>query len=243
MLRAIADNIEILTKPKEEIKLEKEEFSIFKELFFKWKKMYRYHRKYRNLYFNIPDLKKNDLERPLINSDERLLEQIIYNIVHNAVKYSHWGTIIKMDCKLLDNPGKRLILSVTDYGLSVDGGNKVYDLYYRGDNVKKPTQGSGIGLYIVKKISEILGFTLSPPKCTKISDYNIGAMNAYLNRFSGKNTKDAELLEKLNNERISIGDKFYQMVNKREPQKNLKEDEIIAMIHMDTYEVTFEVVI
>ena len=243
MLRAIANNIELLIKPKEEIKIVHEEFKIFKELFYKWDKMYRHDRKYRNLYFDTPHITLDDPDRPLINSDKRLLEQIVYNIVHNAVKYSYWGTIIKIDCKRKNKSEIRQIFSVTDYGAEVIKSFEVYDLYFRGNDIKKTIEGSGIGLYIVKKISELLGFEITTPICNEVSRYNIGVIDAYISNINRKNIVNDILVKELKEEIKRLGDKYYQMVNKNKPKKRLTELEINDMIREPTYEVIFEVII
>jgi hypothetical protein len=179
-------------------------------------------------------------------SDKRLLEQIIYNIVHNAIKYSYWGTKIKMDCKRsMDSKEDKQILSITDYGVGFDKDEDIYALYYRSPNIKQVVDGSGIGLFIVKRISELLGFEVRH-RCEHISDYNVGLINAYLERVFVIYSKDTELNERLKQEKKDLSNKnypMYLMTNNMVPKVKLEEKEIIDMILMKTYKVTFEVII
>jgi len=247
MLRAISINIELITKKKEEVNLEIQEFRIFKELLYKWENLYIHEIKRYNLFFKIFPVWENDPDRPLVKSDKRLMEQIVYNIVHNAIKYCYWGTKIKIDCKKLDIYDKTQVLSITDYGVGINKEEKddIFKLYYRNNDIKHTIAGNGIGLFVVQRIAELLGYKVD---CTSdwVSNYNVGVIDAYIKTPFENKKKDLDLWEKLKNEkrRLIRTGQYYKIINKRtEPEKNLTENEIIGLINLQTYEVTFYVYI
>ncbi len=80
--------------------------------------------------------------------DEKILELIMSNLLHNAIKYSSENSIIEIDIKVKDN---WLILQIKDEGIGipVEEQNHIFERYFRAENVLT-LQGTGIGLNIVK---------------------------------------------------------------------------------------------
>lgn len=86
-------------------------------------------------------------------SSADFLEQAIYNLVDNAIKYTSKGSVT-ID---LSGDDKEITLIVKDTGIGVPEGEKakIFDKFARAKNaVNMYTDGSGLGLYIVKKIIE-----------------------------------------------------------------------------------------
>ena len=240
MMKAITNNIEMLTKPDSEIKLKIEEFKIFKELLHKWENLYRHDIKQKRLSFYIPNINFDDPNRPLIKSDKRLLEQIIYNIVHNAIKYSNKGTKIEIDCKKKNDKSKTQILTITDYGAEIENNENPYKLYYRSPDVKQTIEGSGIGLFVVKRIAEILGLKVRH-YCEKVSDYNVSYINAYIYKPFVDINKDKDLLRILQEENNRLDKLLKLIVSDSNETISLGEQDIAVQIYQPTYKVTFEV--
>lgn len=95
----------------------------------------------------------NDL--PVINIDPRLVSQIYLNLLTNASKYSPDNSTITLTLSLTEG---YLLSQVADqgYGIPKVDREKVFDKFYRGDNViSKVSDGSGLGLYLVKAIVEL----------------------------------------------------------------------------------------
>lgn len=91
---------------------------------------------------------------PTINADPKLVRIIFQNLLTNAVKYTpEKGEIyIKITKK-----GTDLLISVADngYGIPEHQKNKIFTKLFRADNAReKETEGTGLGLYIVKLIIE-----------------------------------------------------------------------------------------
>jgi len=91
--------------------------------------------------------------------DKKLVARAVSNLIHNAVKYTQRGGSINIRCgKANGSAGKHTFISVSDTGpgIPADEQMKVFKKYYRlnGDTRLK---GSGLGLYIVKVITEAHG--------------------------------------------------------------------------------------
>ena len=87
-----------------------------------------------------------------ILSDEHRLEQVLNNLLSNALKFTHQGSIFLR----VEEQSDRLIFSVQDtgIGISIEDQKHIFEPYYRLH--KRKTQGMGLGLSIVKKILESL---------------------------------------------------------------------------------------
>lgn len=83
--------------------------------------------------------------------DEKRLEQVVYNLVDNAI--SHTGDSKKIKVTAV-NKGKKVRIAVRDYGKGIapDELDKVWERYYRNNQSKRNVVGSGIGLSIVKSV-------------------------------------------------------------------------------------------
>lgn len=80
---------------------------------------------------------------------------VITNLVENAIKYSEDGTVMKV---VLKEQGENILLLVKDNGIGISDEEKqrVFDKFYRvGNEDTRRTKGTGLGLYIVKRIAEI----------------------------------------------------------------------------------------
>lgn len=106
----------------------------------------------RNIVVKLPD------DVPLILGDESLLEQVLVNVVSNAIKYSPNGSNILVE---LSNDLDQLYLSVADEGMGILANelDQIFEKFYRSDNTKHVT-GTGLGLAICKGIVELHGGTI-----------------------------------------------------------------------------------
>ena len=92
--------------------------------------------------------------------DKINFQSIIYNLVENAIKYSPKGSSIFI--KLYSNDTK-IILSVMDEGLGIldKEKQKIFQKFYRSGNEEtRSSKGTGLGLYIVKKMTELHAGTI-----------------------------------------------------------------------------------
>jgi signal transduction histidine kinase len=98
----------------------------------------------------------NDI--PICKTDGNLLRTVFQNLLSNAIKYTEDRGHIDTSMSL-DNEGNVLItFSDTGYGIPKKDHDHIFTKMFRADNVKeKGTEGTGLGLYIVKSVLTALG--------------------------------------------------------------------------------------
>lgn len=88
----------------------------------------------------------------LCDSDK--IQQVLLNILDNAIKYSNNSSKIDIETK---NENDFNIISIKNYGnyIEEDNFDKIFQKFYRIDSyIQTKTQGSGLGLYIAKNLIE-----------------------------------------------------------------------------------------
>jgi PAS domain S-box-containing protein len=97
----------------------------------------------------------DNIDEVIIDFDEKILELILSNLIHNAIKYSPEHSSI--DIKVVHNK-KMVTLKVIDKGMGIPKEEQkfIFNRYFRAENALL-TQGTGIGLNIVKGHLENLG--------------------------------------------------------------------------------------
>lgn len=89
----------------------------------------------------------------VVKADPLRLEQVLTNLLGNAAKYSSKNSTIDVATSLSDDD-KSVVIKVTDQGLGMsdEGIAKIFDKFYRLDDVTRSHPGLGMGLYISSKI-------------------------------------------------------------------------------------------
>lgn len=96
---------------------------------------------------------KNIEENIFINGESLLLQLLINNLISNALKYSPKGKPVYIKLVGYNN----VLLSVIDEGVGIneEEKKKVFTKFYRsGDETVRNTKGTGLGLYLCKRIAE-----------------------------------------------------------------------------------------
>jgi PAS domain S-box-containing protein len=96
---------------------------------------------------------ENELPQTIIG-DEDKLDQILTNLLNNAIKYSPNGGDVTVHAK---NEGETLLIGVQDQGLGIpkDHLGKVFERFHRVDNEdNRKIYGTGLGLFLVKHLVE-----------------------------------------------------------------------------------------
>src|SRR5205814_3577111 len=90
-----------------------------------------------------------------IEVDSARLAQALVNLLHNASRYSEQQAEIRLSARV---EGGDLVLSVSDSGIGIPTEvlPKVFDLFGR-PGVHRPQGGLGIGLTVVKRLTEMHG--------------------------------------------------------------------------------------
>ncbi len=85
--------------------------------------------------------------------NKKILNQVLTNLIQNAIKYSPEGSPISINVSVED----RLKISVADEGIGIPDGEKIniFKKYYRASNTDDYS-GKGVGLYQIKEYLEFL---------------------------------------------------------------------------------------
>ena len=95
---------------------------------------------------------RSNYKRLLINADKHSIHQVIYNLLANAIKFTHSGLIsISADKK----DGKIIIFSVRDTGQGIE--EEIMPKLFAKFATSHATTGTGLGLFISRKIIDAHG--------------------------------------------------------------------------------------
>jgi signal transduction histidine kinase len=96
-------------------------------------------------------------DAPLAWVDEARLEQVIANLTHNAVRHTPPGGIVSLWVEPAPD-GVALQVRDTGEGIAADDLPHIWDRFYRTDAARlRPESGSGLGLALVKELTEAMG--------------------------------------------------------------------------------------
>lgn len=94
-------------------------------------------------------------EKLIVKSDERKAKQVIINFVSNAIKFTDKGRIeIKLAKR---NESAEVSAADTGIGIKKEDIGKLFQAFGRIATENRLTEGSGLGLYLSKKIADLLG--------------------------------------------------------------------------------------
>jgi len=150
LVKLIDDIIDISKIEANQMKIKKKNFNVkdlFSELFQIFKKQL-----VENNKANVKMVLNADENNSIIYSDELRLRQIVSNLLNNAVKFTQKGEI-EFGYKINDD---KLSVFVKDTGDGIDADiiDNVFDRFVRTEKLNK--KGTGIGLSIVKSLTELL---------------------------------------------------------------------------------------
>lgn len=91
-----------------------------------------------------------------INTDKKLLSSVIFEIIENAVNYSHRGS--KVDV-LVTMQEKNLLIEVVDTGVGIPEQEQtiIFTKFFRASNHGSENPGDGLGLYLAKEYTNLIG--------------------------------------------------------------------------------------
>jgi len=108
----------------------------------------------RRFHVSIPD------DTRVVTGDRDRLEQVLGNLLENAVKYSPDGSDVTVT---VDDKGDSFVTAVCDRGIGIPADElaQVFERFHRGRHVSSTNYGGlGLGLYITKQIIERHGGTI-----------------------------------------------------------------------------------
>ena len=94
-----------------------------------------------------------DYEDVIVHADKKRIEQVMINLINNAINYSKEKKQIDISLKKC---GMCYRFSVKDYGIGISAEDQqhIFEKHFRSNNAKRVVVGSGIGLSIVKEICD-----------------------------------------------------------------------------------------
>ena len=225
------------------------------DLLYKWQVMFRDQLNDRNLdiivYRGSEDkapyyMKANDEDAPrYIETNRDLFELLLYNLVDNAVKYAYRGSVICLGWRRPRVDATHYILTVSNLGPRMEEDERLYELYARGDSADiTPADGDGIGLYVVKRMEDLLDITVSHTS-TYIAPFHLPLAEWYIaEQFpdSLHDRKQAELSKYMQGSHDFASE---DIVNKNErtviTRRNISQEYLDSHIGRKSWLTTFTV--
>ena len=88
----------------------------------------------------------------MVSADMAKIQQVLYNLIDNAIKFSHHDSVITVETTLKN---EKVFVSVKDHGVGIpkESLGKIWERFYKSDSSRgKDKKGTGLGLSIVKEI-------------------------------------------------------------------------------------------
>jgi len=96
-------------------------------------------------------------EEMIVHADMGKIQQVLYNLTDNAIKFSHKDSIIRIETTEKKN---KIFVSVKDFGIGIpkEDQKMIFERFYKSDLSRgKDKKGTGLGLSIVKEIVKAHG--------------------------------------------------------------------------------------
>ena len=87
-----------------------------------------------------------------VNADITKIQQVLYNLLDNAIKFSHRDSVIKIETT---EKHSKIFVSIKDSGIGIpkESLKMIWDRFYKTDQSRgKDKKGTGLGLSITKEI-------------------------------------------------------------------------------------------
>ena len=97
---------------------------------------------------------------PVIRADATRLQEVLYNLLDNALKYSFPNGKVRLQASRRDD---QVVLGVSDTGVGIAQADlpRIFERFYRADKARsRELGGTGLGLSIVKHIAQMHGGTV-----------------------------------------------------------------------------------
>ena len=88
----------------------------------------------------------------MVSADMAKIQQVLYNLIDNAIKFSHHDSVITIETTLKN---EKVFVSVKDRGVGIpkESLGKIWERFYKSDSSRgRDKKGTGLGLSIVKDI-------------------------------------------------------------------------------------------
>ncbi|WP_411953816.1 ATP-binding protein [Alkalibacillus sp. S2W] len=197
-------------------------------------------------YFKLDDRKVrliNDVsdQLPPIYADEKRVIQILYNLIHNAVKFTCEGDIV-VSAKRSQN---KITVTVADSGDGMDNDtlNNAFIPYEQGKQKAAKSEGMGLGLSISKQLIELHGeqiFIESAPSKGTITTFTLPVSDS--NPVHDSNT--SLVTSNVNNRSTFIDENKFENTVTHHPRVLIVDDDVTnlnvieSILANEDYEIT-----
>ncbi len=117
-----------------------------------------------------------------VNADIDKIQQVLYNLMDNAIKFSHHDSVIRVETSEKKN---RVFVSIKDTGIGIpkDDLKMIWDRFYKSDLSRgRDKKGTGLGLAIVKEIINAHGEHINVISTTGVgSEFIFALQRSYRN--------------------------------------------------------------
>ncbi|HEY8891145.1 MAG TPA: ATP-binding protein [Clostridium sp.] len=97
-------------------------------------------------------------DTPYVFGDEDRIQQILYNLLSNSIKFTHEGEIILS--YVVKKPFVEICVADTGIGIPEHEIHKIFNRYEQVDGISEKYGGTGVGLYVTKELIQIQGGTI-----------------------------------------------------------------------------------
>lgn len=120
---------------------------------------------------------KPNANKMFITTDASRLTQVLINIVNNAIKYTKEGSV-KLSCEERKGTIEIRIMD-TGMGISAEDQKKLFTPFERVGGVESTeTTGTGLGMYITKKLIELLGGNIEVESIKEVGSHIVITLDA-----------------------------------------------------------------
>lgn len=96
-----------------------------------------------------------------VSADEKRLNQIMGNLVDNAIKFTPHGKTIRLSAEHADEGNVCILVHDGGKGISPDEAEHLFEPFYQGDVGRRIKQGMGLGLSIAQQLAQAHGGSLT----------------------------------------------------------------------------------
>jgi hypothetical protein len=162
-----------------------------------------------------------------VRTDAKLLEEILTNLLNNAIKYTHDGAIEILVRSLSNEHGDYLIIKVADTGVGIPKEKQEIiwqEFRQASEGMNRSFEGTGLGLTIIKKYVNTLGGQISV-------ESEVGKGSTFTIELPVINLGEKEIeVQQIKESKIAV---ISDVPRSRKPKVLYVEDDVIALSYVD----------